>query len=300
MAAELLTRLFLDEITPQLFPDNTFLSFARNDDAFVNNNSVELPHSGTIPAVEVDRSTLPATIAKRTDAATQYILAELTTDPTLIQDSEELIRAYNKRASVLDQHVKKINEKGSNLALYAWAADGISVVPTTGTARATSSPSATGTRKALTAKDVLDAAALLNQQDVPTMGRKIIVPADMYADMLAIDEFTRADAFGTSNIPTGMIGRVYGMDVFMRSAVTVYTDTTIKAEGATGLAADNQGAIVWHEDYVRRAKGGTKVYIDNDKPEYYGSIFSAMQRFGALRARNDDKGVVAIVEAAGV
>jgi hypothetical protein len=298
MAAELLKRLFLSEITPQLFPDNTFLSFAKNDDAFVNNNSVELPHSGTIPSVEVDRTSLPATIAKRTDAATQYLLKELTTDPTLLQDSEGLTVAYNKRASILDQHAKKINEKASNMALYDWAATGISQVLTTGAARPAQSPSATGNRNAITATDILDAVGLLNQQDVPTLGRKIIVPASMYSDMLAIPEFTRADQFGTSNIPTGMIGRVYGVDVFMRSAVTVYTGTTLKAEGATGLAADNEGAIMWHEDYVRRAVGATKIFIDNDKPEYYGTVMSAMTRFGALRARNDDKGVVAIIQVA--
>ena len=298
MAAELLTRLFYSQIQAELFPEGTFLSFAMNDDAFVNNNSVELPHSGSIPAVAVDRSSLPATIAKRTDAATQYLLLEFTTDPTLLQDSEGLIVAYNKRASIIDQHVKKINTKGQDQALYAWASAGASNVGTSGTGRATSSPSATGLRKALAKDDVIAAINLLNQQDVPAENRKIIVPSDMYGDILGIDEFVRADAFGTSNIPTGLVGRVFGLDVFMRSRTTVFTDTTIKAEGATGLAADNQGAVVWHPDFVRRAKGANKVYINQGVAEYYGDIMSVMARFGALRARNDNKGVVTIVETA--
>lgn len=299
MAAELLTRYFSNDLAKQLFPDGTFLSYAKNDDAYVNNNSVELPNSGTLPAVTVDRSSFPATATQRTDTAGQYILQEFSTDPTNFQFSEGLMIAYNKRADLLEQHVKMINEKGEETALYNWAADGIEVIVTDGTARANSLPNATGTRKALTAANIRAALAKLNQQNVPTSGRKIIVNPDMYNDMLGIEDFVRADAFGTSNIPDGLIGRVYGADVFMRSSVTVYTDTTIKAQGATGLAADNGGAIVWHPDFVRRAKGASTVMLRMQDPLYYGDVLSAVARFGAVQARLDQVGVVAIVEAAG-
>ena len=40
-----------------------------------------------------------------------------------------------------------------------------------------------------------------------------------------------------------------------------------------------------------------KVYADMDKPEYYGSIFSAMLRAGG-KTRKDLKGVIALVESA--
>lgn len=299
MAAELLVRKFLAEITPKLFPDDSFMSKSLNDSAFVNGNSVELPHSGTIPSVAVNRSSLPGTIAKRTDAATQYLLEELTSDPTLLQDSEALIVAYGKRASILKQHVDKINAKAANRVLYNWAATGASNVVTTGTARATSSPSATGTRKAVTKANIISAIALLNQQEVPLGGRSILLPADMYQDILGIDEFTRADAFGKSNIPDGVIGSIFGLTVYMRSSSVVMTGVTIKAEGAAGAAADNQAAVLWHSDFVRTAVGAKKVFIDSDNPAYYGSIFSAMARHGSLRARNDNKGVVTISEAVG-
>ena len=35
--------------------------------------------------------------------------------------------------------------------------------------------------------------------------------------LLKIDEFTRADIYGTSNIPDGMIGRVYGVNIIMNN-----------------------------------------------------------------------------------
>ena len=296
MAAELLKRYFHSEITPQLFPDNGFMVKALNDSAFVNNNTVELPHSGTIPGVTVDRSSFPGTITQRTDAATQYPLEELSTDPTHLQDSEGLIVAYNKRASILDQHAKSLNEKGSDRCLYKWAATGAVNVITTGSARATNSPNATGTRLALTAADIRGARAVMDRDEIPVSNRQIILPADMYNDILGIDEFIRADAFGTSNIPDGLVGSLFGFNVWMRSKTVVMTVVTIKAEGATGLAADNQAAICWHPDFVRKAVGGHKVFVEVGKADMYGDVMSTLVRFGALRARNDNKGVVTISE----
>jgi hypothetical protein len=295
MAAELLKRYFHSEITAKLFPDDGFMVHSKDDSAFVNNNSVELPHSGTIPAVTVDRSSFPGTIAQRTDAATQYLLEELSTDPTHLQESEGLIVAYNKRASIVDLQVKSINAKASDRILYKWGAAGAANIVTTGSARPTTSPSATGTRLALTKLQIIGANAQMNRDEVPTENRHIIVPSDMYSDLLGIDEFTRADAFGTSNIPTGMIGTIFGFTVWMRSRTVVMTGTTIKAEGA---AADNQAAICWHPDFVRKAVGAKKVFLEVGKADFYGDVMSTLVRFGGLRSRNDNKGVVTISEAA--
>lgn len=296
MAAELLKRYFHSEISPLLFPDDGFLVHSKNDDAFVNNNSVELPHAGTIPDIAVNRSSFPGTIAQRTDAATQYLLEELSADPVHLQNSEALIVAYNKRASILDQIVKELNKKGSNRALYAWAAAGASNVLTTGAARATSSPNATGTRLALTSANIVAALSVMNQQDVPLEGRHILVNADMYQDILNIDKFVDVNKIGMANIPTGMVGKIFGATVWMRSSSVVMTGTTIKAEGATGLALDNQAAVVWQEDMVRKGVGAKSIFINTGVAEYYGDILSALVRFGAIRSLNNDKGVVTISE----
>lgn len=305
MAAELLKRQFLTEIQPKLFPGNSFLSRATNDDAFVNNNTVELPHSGTIPAVTVDRTVLPATIAKRTDAATNYTLEELTTDPTLIQDSEALTIAYNKRSSILDQHAKMINQKAANRALYKWAAgaDSTRMVASTGSNRAAGNTTGaqTGNRKAFTEADILGIQYMFFADDVqPELddirGIAILTPRQ-YADLIALDSFKRADAYGSSNIPNGVVRRAYGFDFYVRSSVvSVDVSNALRAEAATGATTTQDAALFYSPAYVRRAVGAIKTYVDNDKPEYYGSIFSTMVRFGAIAARNDNKGVYLLYE----
>lgn len=301
MAAELLKRLFLSEIQDVLFPSYGFMSRALNDDAFVNNNSVELAHSGTIPAVAADRSSLPATIAKRTDAATQYLLQELTTDPTLLQDSEELIVAYDKRASILRQHANKQMQKCGNIALYNWAGGATDFIPTTGTGRAASGPSQTGLRRAITLDDLLAVKERFHADDaVPDNsdinGVAVLTPRQ-YSDLLGIPQLTDEEKFGSAALPTGVRSRILGFDIYIRSSVTVLDDSDdLKAEGAAAAATDQDAALFYSPEYVRRAKGAVKVYIDEDKPEYYGSVFSTMVRFGAAPARNDNKGVYVLFE----
>jgi hypothetical protein len=301
MAAELLTRQFTSEIQPLLYPSFGFLSRAINDDAFVNNNTVELPHSGTIPAVQVDRSSLPATIAKRTDAATQYTLEELTTDPTLLQDSEALTVAYDKRQSILMQHAEEIRKKYTARALYNWAGGATTFIPTTGTARAATGASQTGNRNAVTKADWLEVKRRFHADDVipdnsPVNGIAVITPS-MMNDILNISEFTDAEKFGTPGLPQGVVTRIAGFDVYVRSSVVVTTNAdALKAEGAAAAATDQDAALFYSPQYVRRAVGAYNAYVDIGKPEYYGDIFSSMLRFGATYARNDNKGVYLMFE----
>jgi hypothetical protein len=306
MAAELLKRLFHSEIQPKLFPGISWLSRSVNDDAFVDNNTVQLAHSGTIPTVKKNRVTLPAVIAKRTDLPTEYALTELTSDPTLLQDSEALTVAYNKRASILDQHAKEINTKGASMALYLWAAGAgaARMYASTGVARpaGNTTGSQTGTRKAITTADLTNIQAQFMVDDVQNElgevnGVALLTPK-MYADLLAIEAFTNANWYGKATIPSGVIARAYGFDFYVRSkVVAVDVANALLADEETAPAATTQDAsLFWHPDYVRRAKGATKTYVDEDKPEYYGSIFSAMQRFGAAPARNDNKGIYVLYE----
>lgn len=299
--AELLTRLFTSEIQPKLFPSNSFLSRSMNDDQYVNVNTVELAHSGAIPEVKVDRTILPAPIAKRTDVATNYSIEELTTDPTLLQDSEALVVAYQKRASILDQHIKVQRVKMGNRALYKWAAGASSFRASTGTTRAAGGPAQTGNRKGFGIADILAVQQRFFADDVQADLEEIngiaVMTPRQYSDLLAIAQFTDADKYGSSAIPSGVVRRAFGFDIYVRSQVVVLDSSdALKAEGATGATGDQDAAIFYSPSYVRRAVGAIKTYVDSDKPEYYGSIFSTMVRFGAIAARNDNKGVYLLFE----
>lgn len=302
MAGELLKRQFLSEIQPLLFPNNDWLSRSKSDDAFVNSNTVELPHSGSITGAGVNPSSFPLTIEKRTDTATNYTMNVVHSLPTHIEINEALTVAYDKRASVLEQHGKEIMKRVASLALYSWAGGASNFKATTGaTGRLASGNSQTGSRKEITIADILAINTRFYQDDIVggtdgVQGIAIITPA-MHADLLAIPQFTDADKYGKSNIPSGVASRAFGFDWYVRSSVVV-TDgaDALKAEGAAAAATDQDAAIFYSSDYVRRAKSGIKVLVNIDVPELLGSTFNALCRFGASPARNDNKGVYLLFE----
>lgn len=302
MAAELLKRHFHSEIQPLLYPSFGFLSRAINDDAFVNVNSVELPHSGTIPATTIDRSSFPATIAQRTDTPTQYILQEISTDPTHLQTvTEGKIIAYDKRRSILMQHADTIMARSANLALYGWAGGAANYIASTGSARAAGGAGQTGNRNAFAKADLLQVKTQFHKDDVipdnsPINGVAVLTP-QQYDDIIADSEFTDADRFGRPGLPQGVVDRILGFDIYIRSSVVLLNNSDVlKAEAAAAAATDQDAALFYAPNMVRRAKGSTTVFINVGVAEMYGDIMSMAQRFGASPARNDNKGTYIIYE----
>lgn len=308
--AELLIRIFTPEIQNQLFPNNDFLSRARNDDAYVNGNTVELAHSGTIPGVTVDRAMLPATVAKRTDVATNYSLEELTTDPTLLGYSEELIINYAKRASILKQHTDSINKTAGDRALYRWAAgaSGARVIKSTGVTdggtaqtRTATGPSQTGTRNQFGKADLVKIRQMFFADNIlgngAVTGLVAVLTAQQYGDLIGLPNVAEAQKYGTATFPSGVVDRVLGFDIYVRSSVLVYDNSdALKAPGAAAAAADQDAAIFYHQDYVRRAVGAIQPFVRLNDPLYYGDIMDMLVRFGASPVRNDNKGVVIMME----
>lgn len=65
--------------------------------------------------------------------------------------------------------------------------------------------------------------------------------------LLKIDEFTRADAYGSSNIPGGVVGSVFGVPVVLHAGIAANRYYMVERDGMAigfqkGLSMDEQGA----------------------------------------------------------
>lgn len=302
--------MWVRDIAENLFRDNTLLTRSLNDNAYLQGKVVHLPQSGAKPNVEVNRTTLPAVSAKRTDTEVTYNIDEYTTDPVTIQDTEEIETSYEKRQSVLSDQIMTLEERIMDQMLFNWgpsAASG-SIVRTSGADRGGFKTGQTGTRKAVAKDDIIEIRRLMDRMDIPQSNRCLCVDADMYSDILKIEDFVRADQFGgNGNIQSGVVGRLYGFDVYTRSLVNTYDNAANpakKAVGAAAAATDNASCLAWHSGFVRMAmgstnNGGIKVFENPNDALYYGTVISAMVRAGGRPRYTDLKGVVALVEAAG-
>ena len=172
--------IWVNHIVEGLFADNSFLSKARNHDEFVvGGKVVHIPQAGAASGVSENRTTLPATVSKRTDTDITYNLSEFTTDPILVPHADTVELSYSKRESVLGQDRKKLADVVAMSFLYNWSPSSGNTILTTGSSVSAHSKSATGNRKAFTKADVLAAMTKFNDNDIPQEGRYLLVDAQM-------------------------------------------------------------------------------------------------------------------------
>ena len=299
----LLKEIWIQDIQENLFPQSSFLTRSVDDSGYASFKTIHVPQAGSNPGVSLNRSSLPATPAQRTDADFTYNVDQFTTDPILITDLESAQISYNKRQSITGQHLEVLTQRVGDQTLVNWAPATTKIVRTTGNPDGSAlAPLATGTRKLPTATDFAALAASLDADNVPRQGRILLMNPFMYAQLFTINGFTTANAFGKTTLPEGIMDRVFGFDIMVRPGALVYDSTpALKAFGAAGAATDNLAALAWHPSFVSRALTGIDIFSDfgdngNGKPEYYGGILSAKVWFGAKYRRADVKGVAALVQ----
>lgn len=81
-----------------------------------------------------------------------------------------------------------------------------------------------GSDDTLGGADILAAKLLLDTQKVPQDGRYLAVDPTGYSQLLAVDKFVTYDAIAANQssegIRPGIVGRIYGFEVFMSNAIT--------------------------------------------------------------------------------
>lgn len=299
--------IWATDIADNLYQNNAFMMRAEDDSMWIDYKTVHLPQAGANMGVAKDRQLLPAQISERTDTELTYSMAEYSADPIVIRNIDELQLSYPKRESVLKQYRMTLGDTVANQTLYTWAPSLLTnMVRTSGTAVNTAlAPSATGNRNAITLLDIQRAKAILDAQNVPQEGRALIMPSDIYnSQLLSIANVVQYFQNGQAVLANGIQNKLFGFDIYVRATVVVYDNSgtpVIKTIGSNGVptspaTTDNLGAIAYHPMFVRKALGEVEIFYDEGKPEYYGSLFSALVMHGASRSRTSQIGVVAIIQ----
>jgi len=298
--------IWQEYIVGNLFKDNQFLTYAYSGDQYVMAGKVvHIPNAGAKATVVRNRSSLPAAVTQRTDVDVTYSLDEFTSDPILLTNAEQVELSYDKVDNVLGEHESAVSETLADWMLYKWAPTATAqILRTTGATTYTAhAPSATGTRKGLIMADVRAARKVMSKNGVSKDNRFAIVDADMHEQLIAdMAPSTYRDFISGHDPKTGAIGKLYSFVFFEREYVMTYDNAAPpvpKEPGATGATTDNAAALFWQKDTVERAIGEVKFFERLDDPTYYGDIYSILVRGGGRKRRNDQKGVIAIVQAAG-
>lgn len=299
MAAAPLVTIFTKDIEEKLYPENEFYQHAVDDSVWIKGNKVVRGVAGVSPGVTTNPTVFPLTANQRADDSNEYTISQHVTDPVILTRDEELIVNYNKRQSILNDHINTLNTRIADNFAYTWAptAAGL-IIPTSGAAVAAGASAQTGQRKAITKEDFVAAFTLLVKQNAK--GQKYaVVPAEMYSQLLLIPDFVDYTKTGRADIlKTGLIGEIVSIKIYLRSYTTLYTNAGVKKPITTaGAASDNQSILVWDETSVYKALGKVNVNIENRPATYLGDILNADVRSGG-NTRKDGTGAVSITQSA--
>jgi len=301
-------QMWTKDFQENLLPINTFYSKGKNDSAFVAYNKVIIPNYSGVPTIKnLSGLSLPEAVGVIAHTEQSYDMATYVSSPVYVNNIEETEFAYDKRMSVMQETINYMKDKVAETILWNWTVTASnSILATTGTSTRANVYGNTGVKRLLLA-DIRNAQTKLNIQNVPMEGRVLVLDPLMYEDILVEVAALQYGNIIEKAVSEGAVARIMGFDVYMRGATTGFVTggATKRAIGAASASTDLSSAVAYHPDFVRYAtgnkdNGGIKVFMQEDAPEYYSTVFSALVRVGGSPSyvvnTNTIKGVVTIVE----
>lgn len=292
-------------IASNLFTMNPWINYAKNRDGNVlAGKVVHIPQAGAKPTVERNGIFEEMAVTQRADDDITYAIDTYRTRPTGIDQAEQIEVSYDKINDVLGDHMEALQEEFARWIAYDWSASAASVaniIRTTGGATQAHADSATGNRKKFVKEDLKKARFLLNKQNIPKAGRKALIDSDMMDQLLDDQDLKNRDSSMELDMKNGIVTRLYGFDLIERSETVIYDNTgtpIAKSPAAAAAATDNASVFCWHPKFVHRAVGAIKFFENGDDAQFQADVYSAQVRIGASKEREDERGIVQIVQEA--
>lgn len=301
---ESVKKLFKGDLQRLLFPKNDFISESKNDEAIFGANSIEVPQESIDAGTGKNPSSYPLVVENGSNTKRSYGSDLYYMNPFHIPNHEADVLNYDKRASIISSGAKKLNADFADDCAVNWSPTlATNFVRTSGDAIASKLSGQTGDRKALTLDDFIEVDRILTNMDVPEEDRVCLLSGNLYAQLLTagLEGFIGVDKLSKDLIAQGVVGTIFNFKIYKRSRTARYTnDSTpqILASTASTAATTNESALFWHPDFVRKAKSSITVFSEMNKPLYLGSVANCAFTGGSDKARNDEKGVVALIQAA--
>ena len=212
-------------------------------------NAGDTVHINSIGAITVSDYT------KNTDMSAPETLA--TTDQTLVINQA---KSFNFQVDDVDkvQAAGDLIDTAMGRAAYALAdvSDAFLLKTIANGVASANKIGAKATLTALTASNVYEnivkMRTLLDKANVPTTGRTIVVPPEVYALLLLDDRFAKSGSdSGQNALLNGMVGRVAGFDVFMSNNCVSGTDGGSGSTAYFVITAQVASATTYAEQIIK-------------------------------------------------
>lgn len=288
---------------PELWSDEVIAAYKSN---LVFANLVrKLNHKGKSgDTIKVPTPTRGSASAKSVSAEAQVTLIQHGTDTglsiainkhyeysRLIEDFADVQALESLRSFYTDDAGYALAKEIDTRLIFEAAAAGFTVVEDTGKIDSTSTVNTvyegdgsawdqTGTT------DISDAGIrtfvkLLDDQDAPMLGRVMVVPTIVKSDLLGLARFTEQAFVGevgsANSVRNGLVGDVYGMEVYVTNQLPVVEDSAAGADNVLGVCFQRDAIVLVEQLGIR-----TQTQY---KQEYLAELFTADTIFGVKNLR---------------
>ena len=132
----------------------------------------------------------------------------------------------------------------------------------------------------------------MDDADVPMDSRVLVIPPAARKSIMGIDRYVSSDFVGGRGVESGLIGNLYGVDVYVSSnAPTLET----AAQNAGG-SIDVRGCLFFHKDALVMAEQMAVRSQTQYKQEYLSTLFTSDTLYGVETYRPEAGFIIAIAD----
>lgn len=314
--------IWTDYIVENIFKNNEFILKSIDESQYVlQGDVVHVPQAGAPSGVKRNRTSLPATVTRRSDIDVTYALDEFTTDPRFIPEADKMELSYNKVASCMSEDMSYLQQVVGDTMLWNWKPK--YYIKASNTKSADYLVFGTGLRTGLCVDDFSKAKTIFDRWRIPHDNRCVILSTDMYKQICDnVRTSTNENLSAVYDHVNGRLLKLEGFTIETRATVLLASNSTLTQVAGTQyhkftssdlnytpedyediVAGDKAAAttaceigLFWHPDFVRRALGTTKMFNNDGDPTYYGDIYSFLQKAGGRMSRGDGRGVLGVIQ----
>jgi hypothetical protein len=138
-----------------------------------------------------------------------------------------------------------------------------------------------------------EAIKLMDDASVPMDNRCLVIPPAARKSIMGIDRYVSSDFVGGRGVESGLIGNLYGVDVYVSSNCPV-----VEAAGQnTASTKDIRGCLFFHKDALVLAEQMAVRSQTQYKQEYLSTLYTADTLYGIQTYRPEAGFILSLVDA---
>jgi len=132
----------------------------------------------------------------------------------------------------------------------------------------------------------------MDDADVPMDGRCFVIPPTLRSVIMGTERYVSSDFRDPKTVQTGLIGSVYGIDIYVSSNCPVIE----AASENSASAVDTRGAFLMHKEAIVLAEQMSVRSQTQYKQEYLSTLYTADTLYGVQAYRPEAGFVLAVPE----